>query len=214
MEKRNKNLEVNETFVEKVPSDEVGLHVDGPNFDADEVNTNNSNDEERRNTLKDFDSIDYDNLIGEFLLELRENFKISTAVTCFVSEKLSAIINVVRKQHTEMFHRSYSKTFCDPLDYKSKTILFSESPSTSPCEQFSKEKALSNYIKQKKSFIEPVEITLGTDPTTNKADTIPYVPILKNITRVLQHEDVHSHCLNSEVSRNDGRIGTYYDSEN
>ena len=48
MEKRNKNLEVNETFVEKVPSDEVGLHVDGPNFDADEVNTNNSNDEERR----------------------------------------------------------------------------------------------------------------------------------------------------------------------
>ena len=35
MKKRNKNLEVNETFVEKVPSDEVGLHVGGPNFDAD-----------------------------------------------------------------------------------------------------------------------------------------------------------------------------------
>ena len=49
MKKRNKNLEVKETFVEKDLSDEVGLHVDGPNFDADEVNTNNSNDEERRN---------------------------------------------------------------------------------------------------------------------------------------------------------------------
>ena len=60
--KRNKNLEVNETFVQKVPPDEVGIHVDGPNFDADEVNTNNSNDEERRNTLNDFDSIDYENL--------------------------------------------------------------------------------------------------------------------------------------------------------
>ena len=35
MKKRNKNLEVNETFVEKVPSDDVGLHVGGPNFDAD-----------------------------------------------------------------------------------------------------------------------------------------------------------------------------------
>ena len=35
MKKRNKNLEVSETFVEKVPSDEVGLHVGGPNFDAD-----------------------------------------------------------------------------------------------------------------------------------------------------------------------------------
>ena len=53
-----KNLEVNETFVEKVPSDEVGIHVDGPNFDADEVNTDNSNDEEKRNTLNNFDSID------------------------------------------------------------------------------------------------------------------------------------------------------------
>ena len=49
MKKRNKNLEVKETFVEKDLSDEVGLHVDGPNFDADEVNTNNSNHEERRN---------------------------------------------------------------------------------------------------------------------------------------------------------------------
>ena len=36
-----------------------------------------------------------------------------------------------------------------------------------------------------------------------------YVPILKTITRVLQHKDVLSHCLNSGVSRNDGRIGTY-----
>ena len=89
MKKRNKTLEGNETSVEKVPSDEVGIHVDGPNFDADEVNTNNSNDEEKRNTLNDFDSIDYENLIGECLLELRENFKISTAVTCFVSETIS-----------------------------------------------------------------------------------------------------------------------------
>ena len=46
-----------------------------------------------------------------------------------------------------MFHRSYSKNVCDPLDYESKTIFYSESPFTSPCEKFSKEKALSNYIK-------------------------------------------------------------------
>ena len=44
-------------------------------------------------TRNDFDSIDHENLIGEILLELRVNLKISTAVTCFVSEKLSAIIN-------------------------------------------------------------------------------------------------------------------------
>ena len=67
---------------------------------------------------------------------------------------------------------------------------------------------------QKRSFIEPVEITLGIDPTTNKDDTIQYASILKTIPRVLQYEDVLSHCLNSEMSKNDGRIGTYYESEN
>ena len=125
-----------------------------------------------KNTLNDFDSIDYENLIGEVLLVLCENFKISTAVTSFVCEKLSAIINVSRKQNTIMFHKSYSKSFCDLLDYESKTSLFSESPFTGPCEKFNKEKVLSNYIKQRESFIEPVEITLGIDTATNKADTI------------------------------------------
>ena len=194
--KRNKNSEVKETFVEKVQSDEVGLHVHGANFDADEENTNDKKDKERKNTLNDFDSVDYENLIGEFLLELHENFKISTAVTCFFSEKRSAIINVDRIQHTEMFHRSHSN-FCYPLDYESRTILFSESLFTGPCEKFIKEKALSNYIKQKKSFTEPVEITPGIDPTTSKADTMQYVAILKTNTRNLQHEDILSHCLNS-----------------
>ena len=40
------------------------------------------------------------------------------------------------------------------------------------------------------------------------------MPISKAITRVLLHEDVPSHCLNTEVSRNDDRIGIYYDSKN
>ena len=69
-------------------------------------------------------------------------------------------------------------------------------------------------IVSSRSFIEPVKITVGIDATTSKFDTIQYVPILKTITRVLKDEDVLSHCLNSELSRNDSRIGTYYDNEN
>ena len=62
-------------------------------------------------------------------------------------------------------------------------------------------------IISSKSFTEPVKITLGIDTTTNKFNTIQYVPILKTITRVLKHEDVLSHFLHSELSRNDSRIG-------
>ena len=35
-----------------------------------------------------------------------------------------------------------------------------------------KKKHFQIMTSRKKSFIEPVEITLGIDPTTNKADTI------------------------------------------
>ena len=104
MTKRNKNLELSDIFVEKDPSDEVDLLVDGPNFDADEVSANNSNDENGE-TLKMISIV----VIGEILLELRENLNIYTAVTCFVSKIFSAIINIDQKQHTEMFHRSYPK---------------------------------------------------------------------------------------------------------
>ena len=80
---------------------------------------------------------------------------------------------------------------------------------------------MKNAVKKKnfqiissRSFIEPVKITVGIDATTSKFGTIQYVPILKTITRVLKDEDVLSHCLNSELSRNDSRIGAYYDNEN
>ena len=69
-----RNLEVNETFVEKNTLDEVALHADGPHFDPDKVNTS-SNVKGRRNTTNDFDSIDFEILISELLLKLREIFE-------------------------------------------------------------------------------------------------------------------------------------------
>lgn len=117
----------------------------------------------------------------------------------------------IRNNILKCFTGHIPKRFFDPVDYEPKTTLFSGSPFISPCETFSKEKELSNYIKQKKSFIKPAEITLGTDPTTNKADTTQYVPILKTINGALQNEDVLGHCLNFKVPRNDGRIDTFHD---
>ena len=37
------------------------------------------------------------------------------------------------------------------------------------------------------------------------------MPILKTINGALQNEDVLGHCLNFEVSRNDGTIGKFHD---
>ena len=51
------------------------IDIDGSDYARDEENV--------------FASGDYDSLIGEFLLGLREKLNVTTAATCFVAEKLN-----------------------------------------------------------------------------------------------------------------------------
>ena len=55
------------------------------------------------NDITDEDLVEglgYDTIIGEFILELLENFNVSTKATCFVSEKIFHFLSIDRKQHT------------------------------------------------------------------------------------------------------------------
>ena len=46
------------------------------------------------------EGLGYDTIIGEFILELLENFNVSTKATSFVSEKIFNFLSIDRKQHT------------------------------------------------------------------------------------------------------------------
>ena len=62
---------------------DIELSLDGQVEESDETAVPNNKSAKE----SDFDSFNFEQAIAEILLELRENFKISTAATCFVSEK-------------------------------------------------------------------------------------------------------------------------------
>ena len=77
--------------------------------------------------------------------------------------------------------------------------------------KFSGKKNLNEFVKNQEYFIEPKQISLGFDPTTQKEDTIQYVPIYSTLNAVLRHEDVLAHIY-AETSPQNGVIKTFRDS--
>ena len=65
-----------------------------------------------------------------------------------------------------------------------------ESQYSNVCKHITGEKSLSNFVQNKKEFIEPQELIIGFDPDTEKKDTVQYVPILRTLRLLLSHEDV------------------------
>ena len=72
-------------------------------------------------------------------------------------------------------HRACIKSSNVQLHDEPKAILFSESPFQLPCKKFSSEKALSQFIKQKENFVEPVEIVLAVPSNGVTSDAFLYV---------------------------------------
>ena len=101
-----------------------------------------------------FASDDYDSLIGEFLLELREKFNLTTAATCFVAEKLNYLLEIDRKTLRKTFVNNLDENI--ELNHEAKAALYVNSPFQRVCERFRGEKSLSEFIKFKEEFVEPV----------------------------------------------------------
>ena len=113
-----------------------------------------------------FDNIDFNKLIGEKLLDLRENFNVTTAATCKISEFLMDVIQIDSKIFSNAIKKSLAKNFCSQnyfLYFETKEILHSESPFYQACSKFCGEKALSNYFKPQKLYLEPAEKVVGFD---------------------------------------------------
>ena len=203
------------TVVEQEQENFDLLEEGDPNQNPIEQHQNvDGNGAERDDYFNEGHLLDYETIIAEFLLELRENFGTSTKATCFVSEKLLNLLEIDRKQHSDMFFRAYQYRHPDnPLEYEPKAILFSNSPFEMPCKKFCSEKALSQFIKQKESYVDPIEIILGVDPENNKQDTMQYIPILKTLDVLLKHEDVLSQVLKNPHEQS-GRLASFADSEN
>ena len=67
---------------------------------------------------------------------------------------------------------------------------------------FAGKKALNEYVKIQKEFIEPKKVSLGFDPMTQKQNTIQSVPILSTLKAIFSHEEVLTYVLEQNVSNN------------
>ena len=92
-----------------------------------------------------FDKVDVVKLRGEGPLDLMENFNVTTAATCKVSEFIMDILRIERKLFAKAIEISLlrNESFdSNMLNFETKEILHSESSFIQACSKFWREKAL------------------------------------------------------------------------
>ena len=130
----------------------------GPDFLLNEIDIDDDSDYagDEENV---FASKDCDSLTGEFLIELKEKFNVTTAATCFVAEKFNYLLEIDRKTLKKTFFNNLDENI--ELNYEAKAVFHVNNPFQRVCVRFREEKPLSEFIKFKEEFVEPVEIKLG-----------------------------------------------------
>ena len=204
----------------------TNLNTDGELFcdtSTNELNLGMSDDDADDDCENDDDGrysdennlVNYDELICHILLELREIYNVTNVATCYLSAKFKSIIEKDRATHSSHIKHSLNRNNPNfTLDYETDAVINCRSQFCDALEKFSGEKALDNYVKSKKEYIEPVAIQVGFDPLRGTQNTIQYVPILKTLDVVLHHEDVLGEILCNDEIAESGHLKSYCDGLN
>ena len=186
-------------------------HHDDNDEDSDQLH---HNDEEQSGCNSDYQepNLDYLNIVGSILLEAREIYHITTEATCFLSEKLMLLFEIDRRNFSKQIKGSLKKhNPCLQFNYETVAYFEAQSLYSKAFQTFTGRTALSNYVKSKKEYIEPNEITLDFNPDSSKFDTYQYVPIFSTLNAILQHEDVLGEVLSSYKKSKGDRLNEYSD---
>ena len=123
---------------------------------------------------EDFDHFDdpillnFNTVVGNILLELREHFNVTTKTNYFIAEKMSQIIDSDRKRFSGVLRKSFVESVIREIGHQVNSLLKSESRYSTACKHFIGEKSLSNFVQNKKEFSEPQELIIGFDPDTEE----------------------------------------------
>ena len=166
---------------------------------------NKANDE---NHVSDFDA-----LLADSLIELRERHNLTETALSAVCEKIISVLRIDRKHHCSQIKRSLKNN--NPtinLDHETKLILECPSPFNIPLKKYSNTHSLTSFIKAKKEYVEPQEYLLGFQPGSLEKHCTYYIPIPKTLENLLAHEDVLGevleYCTETQVDIND-KISCY-----
>ena len=173
------NLQENQRF-------EQMHEIENAQIPEQEILSSDEDDENLANTENFLD------IIAHFLLEVRENYNVTTAATCFISEKLGLILKQDRQAHSKEILKSLATNETFNMSYEVEMALNSDSPFSIACQRFSGQKALSKYIQAKKDFVEPKELQIEFNAETLESDKVQYIPIFDTLNVLLNDRDTFS----------------------
>ena len=119
---------------------------------------------------------------------------------------MSQIIDSDRKLFSSVLRHSFVESGIREIGHQVNSLLKSESRYSTACKHFTGEKSLSNFVQNKKEFVDPQELIIGFDPDTEKNDIVQYVPILRTPRLLLSHEDVLGEVFKGTTEHTEGVI--------
>ena len=104
---------------------------------------------------------------------------------------MSQIICSDQKIVDSILRKSIVESGIREIGHQVNSLLKSESWCPTTYKHFTGAKSVSNFVQNKKEFIESRELSIGFGPDIEKNDTVLYVPILRTLRLLLSHEHVH-----------------------
>ena len=145
--------------------------------------------------------IDYENIVAMFLLELREVRKVSGIACSFVATSVINLIKLALHIKVQSVLLKLDELQINNPDLH-ENVLADEINLINALTKFSLIKNLDNYIRQKSTFVPPVE--LNSNAVVDNYDTFQYIPILETLKILCNEDDVLGHVLCPSVD--DGKI--------
>ena len=157
---------------------------------------------------------DYHKRLACFLLTLRENHKVSLAACTAVANEMDNIVQINSDQMTVKIKQIFQcggaldtnvTQLIDDIHFQNVQLV------TDACGEMSSPHQLQQYVRQHMTFVAPEQVEVGVG-NNGKSHTIQYVPIIKTLQALLQHEDILAEVLQDRRSR-DGILRDFCDGD-
>ena len=203
--KQNAQYELDLNYARQVEDqEEIGIDSDNDDMDAGHVLA------PQIEIPGNSQQYDYHKRLATFLTDLRENHKASASACASVSEELKHIVELsnthmaARIQNALQEGKQLDETLlAEILVQQNRSVL-------SACEDLATAKKQEQYIVDHLEYIEPEEHNLNVGGIHQH--TMQYIPILKTLKAMLNHEDVLAHVLQNRALGN-GKYQDFCDGE-
>ncbi|XP_057300288.1 uncharacterized protein LOC130630717 isoform X1 [Hydractinia symbiolongicarpus] len=139
-------------------------------------------------------SLDFDSIIADILVELRERYYATQNAVSFICEKVCNILRIDREVHKKQIVNSLYDNPGPLIHEETKIFLDCESPFKKSLDRFRNGTVLTNFVAKKPEYVAPSEVFLGYSDIGSK-ETMQYVPIFETLKSMLCHEDVLGEVL-------------------